>query len=235
MYMHAPLKDAPVKAVLFDWEETLMDVRATREAFLVVQWQSFLDELLHIPAKQYVETVMRSLDTSPPPAAYGKACRELNLPPALAEAFAQDYHRQHGGTPRLFTGALNLMRHLSAIYQTGLICNGSAAHVNQALREAGIAPYLQYVRVSEPTGAAKPGAEIFHRALQDLGLAAAQAVYVGDDPVLDIQAAVHAGLHAVWKRPPGNPLRHPPHADGVIDDIRDLPHALRDLAGIPAG
>lgn len=233
--MQTPWKDAPVKAVLFDWEDTLLNVRATREAFLVIQWQSFLDELLHIPAKVYVKTVQDALSESAPATAYVKVCRHLKLSPVLAEMFYQDYHQHHGGAPRLFPGALNLLRHLSALYQTGLICNGTAPQVQQSLRDSGIAPYLHHVRVSDPSGTAKPSAEIFHRALHDLGLKAEQAVYVGDDLVMDMDAATHAGLHAIWKRPPGHPLRHPPHVSAVIDDIRDLPHALRDLAGIPAG
>ncbi|MCC5848960.1 MAG: HAD family hydrolase [Verrucomicrobia bacterium] len=224
-------------AVLFDWENTLLDLRATREAFFVIQWQSFLDELLHIPARTYVDAALRHLQTAANPGmAYRRVVEELKLPAELAQLLANDFHTQQGGAPRLFPGALNLMRHLSVLYKTGLIGQGNVGFVQHTLKRTGIAPYLHHVQVNETNGGGKPGTEIFRKALRALKVPAHQTVYVGDDLETDLLAAAESGLRTIWKRPDHMPRQmHPDHADAVIDDIRDLPHALRDFAGIPAG
>ncbi len=224
-------------AVLFDWENTLLDRRATREAFLVVQWQSFLDELLHIPARAYVETGLRHLHTAANAGvAYRGVVEELKLPADLAPSLANDFHTRQGGEPRLFPGALNLMRHLSVLYKTGLVSQGNAGIVLHHVKRAGIAPYFHLVQVDETTEETQPGAETFQKALRALNVSAARAVYVGDDLETDLLAAARSGLRTIWKRPPNTPRHlHPDHANAIIDDIRDLPHALRDFAGIPAG
>jgi FMN hydrolase / 5-amino-6-(5-phospho-D-ribitylamino)uracil phosphatase len=47
-------------------------------------------------------------------------------------------------------------------------------------------------------GAAKPDARIFAELLKAAGVAPAQVLHVGDDPVADVGGATRAGLQAVW-------------------------------------
>lgn len=75
----------------------------------------------------------------------------------------------------------------------GTITNGSAD-----LDVIGLAPYFQTMIAAKRHGRAKPEASIFHAACAALDVAPAQAVYVGDDPVLDVAAASAAGLQTVW-------------------------------------
>ena len=51
-------------------------------------------------------------------------------------------------------------------------------------------------------------------------------VYVGDDPILDIDAANRVGLHTVWLRSPARDTPGETSADVVIDLIEELPAAL---------
>jgi putative hydrolase of the HAD superfamily len=55
------------------------------------------------------------------------------------------------------------------------------------------------ILVSEEEGVRKPDAEIFRRALARCGVAAHEALFVGDHPVADVEGAYRAGLVAVWK------------------------------------
>ena len=54
-------------------------------------------------------------------------------------------------------------------------------------------------------------------------------VYVGDDPVKDIDAANKVGLHTIWMRSKDNPVKGETNPDQTIDDIRALPDAIRKL------
>jgi HAD superfamily hydrolase (TIGR01509 family) len=82
---------------------------------------------------------------------------------------------------------------LSQRFVLGSVSNGFAD-----LGEIGLAPYFQTSIAAHQFGSAKPGAEIFHAACAALEVAPHEAIYVGDDPKLDIQGAQNAGLRAVW-------------------------------------
>jgi putative hydrolase of the HAD superfamily len=47
-------------------------------------------------------------------------------------------------------------------------------------------------------GALKPDPAIFHKVIEGTDLQAADVVYVGDDPHLDVEGARGAGMHAIW-------------------------------------
>jgi FMN phosphatase YigB (HAD superfamily) len=59
-----------------------------------------------------------------------------------------------------------------------------------------LSPYFDFVVSSAIVGYAKPSPEIFQHALMRAGVAAHEALYVGDTYVLDVLGARAAGLHA---------------------------------------
>jgi putative hydrolase of the HAD superfamily len=62
---------------------------------------------------------------------------------------------------------------------------------------AGLGVRVDRVLLPAELGAAKPDLRCFERALAELGVAAAEAVYVGDDPDQDLAAAARAGMRAI--------------------------------------
>ena len=54
-------------------------------------------------------------------------------------------------------------------------------------------------------------------------------VYVGDDPIKDVDAANEVGLHTIWMRSKGKLIKGESNPDETIDDIRALPDAIRKL------
>ena len=75
----------------------------------------------------------------------------------------------------------------------GSISNGFAD-----LEAIGLAHHFQVSIAAHRMGSAKPDAAIFHAACEALAVAPSEAVYVGDDPLLDVEGAQKAGLRAVW-------------------------------------
>jgi 2-haloalkanoic acid dehalogenase type II len=82
--------------------------------------------------------------------------------------------------------------------KVGSISNGAAD-----LEEIGMAHHFHYSIAAHQAGCAKPDPAIFLGACDALGVLPAEAVYVGDDPALDVEAAQNAGLLGVWMRRSG--------------------------------
>ena len=70
----------------------------------------------------------------------------------------------------------------------------------------------------------KPHPGIFNRALTELGVAASQAVMVGDILEMDIAGAQGAGMRAIWldARGKGLPEEAPVRPDARIEQLGEL-------------
>lgn len=96
-------------------------------------------------------------------------------------------------------GALELIKLLKREgYQLAVISNGAEMTRVSTLKTLQIFPYLDCVVSSGAFGTKKPDAAIFEHVVKTLGCLPSECVYVGDHPVLDIEGARLAGLHAVW-------------------------------------
>lgn len=88
------------------------------------------------------------------------------------------------------------------------------------LEPSGLLELVDGVVTSAETGAAKPDAAIFRRALDLLGAGAADAVHVGDSVDKDVEGALAAGIAAVLvARGP----QAPPGGQVAIRSLAELP------------
>ncbi len=78
--------------------------------------------------------------------------------------------------------------------------NGSVA---QALEQAGLASYLDFILDSGLVGIEKPDPRIFRLALEAAGVGPAEAIYIGDLYSVDVVGARRAGLEAILLDPLG--------------------------------
>jgi len=78
------------------------------------------------------------------------------------------------------------------------VTNGLTRIQRGRLRASGIDQYFETVITSEACGIAKPDPRILKLALERLGVSPREAVYVGDDPAVDLAAARGAGIAFVW-------------------------------------
>jgi putative hydrolase of the HAD superfamily len=149
---------------------------------------------------------------------------ELELVRSEVLRLHQELHLWIGvepGTP----GALELLR--ARGLRLGVVSN-SDGKVDAALAAAGLRPYFEVVVDSTLAGVEKPDPRIFGVALDAMGLAADDAVYVGDVYEVDVVGARRAGLQPVLLDP------HDVHAGRDVPTVRSLAE-LPDLlaAGIP--
>lgn len=80
----------------------------------------------------------------------------------------------------------------------GRVILGSVSNGVADLRAIGMAHFFQASVAAHHIGFAKPDAAIFHAACTALGVTPDEALYVGDDPLLDVEGAQKAGLRAAW-------------------------------------
>ncbi len=101
---------------------------------------------------------------------------------------------------RLFSDARRCLDQLAAEHRLlGVVSNStSEARVRSILDRVGILDYFDRVVSSGTEGVEKPDPEIFRRAVARLGVAPAEAVYVGNLVHTDARAARAAGLYALW-------------------------------------
>ncbi len=99
---------------------------------------------------------------------------------------------------------------------------GPTIHWASLAERLGLDHYIRSMAFSEELGVTKPDPRGILRVLNDLNADPADAIYVGDTPSKDVDAAVAAGVKAVWlKRRPEARLGkgQPAH---TVDSLRDL-------------
>jgi FMN hydrolase / 5-amino-6-(5-phospho-D-ribitylamino)uracil phosphatase len=93
----------------------------------------------------------------------------------------------------LYPDVLPALEKLRARYRLFTASNGNAD-----LSKIGIAHFFERTIAARHVGALKPDPAIFHKVIEDTDLQSHEVVYVGDDPLFDVEGARGAGMHAIW-------------------------------------
>jgi putative hydrolase of the HAD superfamily len=204
-----------IKAVLTDYIGTLINVHCytmeasmdklhhalvdagfacSREAFLAAYGKAHekyrlirYGELREVTNAVWVSETLASLG-------YPVALNDADMKAAL-DVFFQDYIN----SLELRPCAEILLQKILQTHKLGLISNftyGPVVHTS--LKQLGISHYFESVVVSGDMGWRKPHSKIFQQALDQLGVKAGEAVFIGDCPLEDIKGALDAGLKAVF-------------------------------------
>ncbi|MGH2739456.1 MAG: HAD-IA family hydrolase [Actinomycetota bacterium] len=124
---------------------------------------------------------------------------------------------------RLHDDAIPTLERISTTGLTlGLISNFEA-WLADLLDTLGVGRYFEIQVISGIEGVEKPDPAIFTIAVERAGVPPAQAAYVGDHPIFDIEAARKAGLVAVLIDRRG---RYEDASDLRVRSLEDVPAAL---------
>jgi 2-haloalkanoic acid dehalogenase type II len=104
----------------------------------------------------------------------------------------------------------------------------SLSNGNADLVLIGLAPLFSVSLNARQIGAAKPHPQCFRRLARELRLEPQRILYVGDDPVLDVEAARAAGLRTAWMNRTGEPW--PSHLEPADLDVADCAQLAELLA-----
>ncbi len=107
-----------------------------------------------------------------------------------------------------------------------MVTNGIDRVQRARLRAAKLGRLFQTIVTSEGCGYAKPDPRILHVALDALGVAPNEAVYVGDDRRVDGGAAAAAGVAFCWIDRGTDPGGRRPRLR--VTHLRELPDLLAE-------
>jgi putative hydrolase of the HAD superfamily len=144
---------------------------------------------------------------------------EAGYPASMVElAFERFYHERN--QVELYEDVLPALDRLRKGYRLLALTNGNAD-----LRRIGIDHYFELIVTARSVGHAKPDARIFAALLAGAALAPGELLYVGDEPVADVEGPRGAGIEAVWINRSGSDwpmeLAPPRHAVRTLHDLAD--------------
>jgi FMN hydrolase / 5-amino-6-(5-phospho-D-ribitylamino)uracil phosphatase len=194
-----------IRAVAFDLDNTLWDVDPVI-ARAEERWMAWLREHCpRIPERLSVEDmrVARMALAAREPqnahdftylriASLAEHARECGYDESIAEQAFEIFFAARNQLD-FFADVLTGLQRLRSRYALGTLSNGNADLVR-----IGIADFFAVSLNARDIGAAKPDRRCFERLVADLHLEPLEVIYVGDDPLLDVEAARAAGLSTAW-------------------------------------
>lgn len=123
---------------------------------------------------------------------WGRLARDLRIRPALLGFF-----RRSGFTPRRLDRVLSAyLANLRPRYRTAILTNAGSEFRASFGKAYALETLVDHLIISAEEGLAKPDPQLYHLALERIGIAPAEAVFIDDLPE-NVAAAQAAGLHAL--------------------------------------
>ena len=124
-------------------------------------------------------------------------------------------------------GADELMQYLLAKMPVHIITNGFPSSQQHRWRLAGWEPLLQGITVSAVVGVQKPDAEIFHLAMNDVGLTdASRCLMIGDNIIADVKGPQDVGMKGCWYQRHGATNNTDIHPDYTVTHLREIQNII---------
>lgn len=237
-----------IKAVLFDLDDTLWPIEP-----VIRRAEQVLHDWMHehapgVPARYSIEQLReqrKTLMESHPPfridlwglrhKVLSNAFEECGAEVALVEAAMAVFDRERN-TVTPFEDVLPALARLPQALQDGSpLLLGSISNGFADLEKIGLAHHFHVSIAAHRFGCAKPEPAIFHAACDALQVQPSEAVYVGDDLLLDVRGAQQAGLQAVWINRTGKPneavLPSDIRPDAIVMSLHELEVWLAEQLG----
>ncbi len=106
----------------------------------------------------------------------------------------------------------------------GIITNGSHDVQSRKIQILGLEKYTDEIIISGDIGAHKPNAKPFELMSERLQIPPEQLLYVGDNPVNDVDGSRNAGYIPVWVKTTGHwCFEDVPRAEHEVETVEEIP------------
>ncbi|HWZ97578.1 MAG TPA: HAD family hydrolase [Candidatus Dormibacteraeota bacterium] len=209
--------NSPLKAVLFDWDGTLLNSHAADTAAYLAMFRT-----MGIPWG------LAELEKHYSPNWY-LVYRAAKLPKDRWDAADQTWRENYASQkPKLIAGARLVLAHVGARHRLGLVTSGDRDRVHRQLKEFELWDTFAARVCAGDTEERKPHPAPLRLALRRMRLNPTETVYVGDAPE-DLQMARSAGVRAaiaVLGPFPTEKRLRAAKPDALLESIRELPKVL---------
>ena len=219
------------RAALFDLDDTLFDHRCSARAALKevharhaadADFEAFERHHTRYLEEMHVEVLAGriGLDAARRER-FRRVFHALGVPLASmdVDAVASAYRHGYLEARRPIPGAVELLTAVRPVARVAIVSNNLVDEQREKLQFCGLSPYVDVLMVSEEAGVSKPDPRIFEMALSRLGVAASDAVMVGDSWLADVVGAARAGIRAVWFNPQRSAQPDEPAAVAAIHSL----------------
>ena len=223
-----------IKAVIFDFDNTLMDFMKMKQAAVESAAAAMIDAGLPYAKQEMVDKIYKVY--------WKEGIEDQNIfDKVLMKEFGKiDYKILASGIigyRRAKEGTLALYPHvqltLTALVRQGLklavVSDAPRLPVWLRICGLGLQHYFDVVVTSEDSGFKKPHAKSFLMALDRLGVQRSEALMIGDWPERDMVGAKGVGLKTVFARYGDTSGARDSGADFDIDDIAELIDVVRKI------
>jgi len=196
---------ANVRAVAFDLDNTLWDVAPVIERAEVRLYEWLREHCPRIPERVTIDDMRAAREflareephnahdfTYLRVTALARHARECGYEDEVARRAFEVFFAARNEVD-LFADVRPALERLRSRYRLATLSNGNAD-----LGRIGLADFFVLSLNARQIGVGKPHPRCFERLASELRLAPAEIVYVGDDPILDVEASRAAGLRSAW-------------------------------------
>lgn len=229
-----------INAVIFDFDHTLYDRRATYVKMLDAYEEVFGDVLAKDRTRGELLDMLCRIDHKSMrfgmcdwPDIY-RAQVEAGVfgNPPTEEAFIDMIYSRYPGCIVLFEDTLSTLTVLkNKGYKLGLLSNGTSGFQRDKINASGIVPYLDGIVVSGEVGYPKPHPYTFTAIAGKLSVRPEECAFVGDNPTCDICGARGVGMTPVWMHYNHDWPAEYKRPDYEICRLSDLPNVVDGVNG----
>lgn len=123
-----------------------------------------------------------------------KNINNLELATLLGDSFLEKITHIHV----LIPDCLNVLDQLKPKYKMHIISNGFTEVQHSKLEKTGLAPYFEWVILSEQVKVQKPNRTIFEHAVKNANAKIKESLMIGDNFEADIAGAKNVGMDQAW-------------------------------------
>ena len=188
------LQDRDIKAVIFDWDGTLVDSiehiasslhQAATELGFPAQEQAAYRNIIGLGMVDALKTLYPALDDG-----------EIE---AIREAYGRYFFSKEASPQQIFTGMTEVLTDLRATGRGRAVATGKSRRgLDSALLSSGLQPHFDVTRCADETRS-KPDPAMLEEILRFYDLEPQQAVMIGDT-TYDMEMAQRIGMPAIGVR-----------------------------------
>jgi len=131
-----------------------------------------------------------------------------------------------------FPQTQEILAQLRTRYSLAVVSDAQTAYAIPELNRAGLVEFFDPIVISGDYGYRKPDPRLFRTALEKLAIGPEEAIFIGNDPFRDIEAARQVGMKTILFCPNGYPGCPPERTpDYLLYYYADLPRAIQFLSG----